>query len=329
MTDSAEDRDEFLQIYLEESGEETEQLVKLLLHLEQDPDDMETLREAFRLLHTFKGSSGMMGFDRINALAHELETRFDACRSQRERMTTETVSVALRCVDFFIDFLVELADGKEDQGDPTPLIEALSEIAAVPMTAGSTSEPGEEEDVEEQEVLSPEPAQSDARSSEQAVVEAQVSAELQTKEPESKEHVPSEVGPIVATSTSPESGPVQEVTLGVRLSEGIELPDLKARLIIARLQALGDVISTEPPVEKLDQVEPPITLQIRVRSTSDRKTLANSIDLEGVAEVFIAETTPVTASQVAKERDAEQPPQPSPDQTVSQQAADTATSSGS
>ena len=73
MTDSAEDRDEFVQIYLEESGEEIEQLIKLLLQLEEDPDDNETLREAFRLLHTFKGSSGMMGYDRINALAHELD----------------------------------------------------------------------------------------------------------------------------------------------------------------------------------------------------------------------------------------------------------------
>ena len=105
MTDSPEDMDEFLQIYLEESGEETEHLIKLLLQLEQDPDDVETLREAFRLLHTFKGSSGMMGYERVNALAHELETRFDACRNGREQMTTETVSIALRCVDFFRDFL--------------------------------------------------------------------------------------------------------------------------------------------------------------------------------------------------------------------------------
>ncbi len=38
MTDSAEERDEFLQIYLEESGEETEQLVKLLLQLAVDTE---------------------------------------------------------------------------------------------------------------------------------------------------------------------------------------------------------------------------------------------------------------------------------------------------
>ncbi len=84
MTDSSEDRDEFLQIYLEESNEESRSnSSNSCSQLEQDPEEVPTLREAFRLLHTFKGSSGMMGFERINALAHELETRFDACRSGR------------------------------------------------------------------------------------------------------------------------------------------------------------------------------------------------------------------------------------------------------
>ncbi len=128
MTDSAEEMDEFLEIYLEESKEETEKLVELLLQLERTPDDAETLREAFRLLHTFKGSTGMMGFDRINGLAHELETRFDACRNGRERLTTETVSVTLRCVDFFRNFLARLDDGNDDQGDPQPLIDQLADV---------------------------------------------------------------------------------------------------------------------------------------------------------------------------------------------------------
>ena len=121
-------------------------------------------------------------------------------------------------------------------------------------------------------------------------------------------------GRSLRVQASQETGPVHEVTLGVRLAERIELPDLKARLIIARLQALGDVISTVPPVETLDQLEPPITLQIRVRSTADHQVLTNSIDLEGVAAVFVIETAPVTAPRVAKQADAEPPQEPSPEQ---------------
>ncbi len=270
-------------------------------------------------------------------------------------MSTETVSVALRCVDFFIDFLVQLTDGKEDQGDPTPLIEELSAIAAVPISESSTSEPTEEEAVEEQQEPSPEPEPSDAQSSteepsepptpepktpeqetvqrdetaldttepitaeEEAAAEAEMRAARKTDEPDSRTHVSAELGPVVAGPSSQETGPVHEVTLGVRLSERIELPDLKARLIIARLQALGDVISTQPPVETLEQLDPPITLQIRVRSATDHQVLANSIDLEGVAAVFVVDTAPVTARQVAEQAGAEQPQQPSPEQAEQQQ----------
>lgn len=329
MTDSAEDRDEFLQIYLEESGEETEQLVKLLLHLEQSPDDMETLREAFRLLHTFKGSSGMMGFDRINALAHELETRFDACRSGRAQMTSETVSVALQCVDFFQDFLVELQDGKEDQGDPTPLIEALAATAetGAATSAEKSSETTVAEQQEEEIQAAPEgPSESDDAASPQpeepaeAVTTSQPeTAEPEPEQPEATEHGPDEVTPVVASSPLV-TGPVQEVTLGVRLSERIELPDLKARLIVARLQALGDVISTEPSLETIEQVDPPVTLQIRIRSASDRQALTSSIDLEGVAEVFVIETEPPQAAAAASSDD--QQAQPAADQAASSQPAE-------
>ena len=314
MTDSAEERDEFLQIYLEESGEETEQLVKLLLRLEEDPDDMETLREAFRLLHTFKGSSGMMGYDRINALAHELETRFDACRSQREKMTSETVSVALRCVDFFIDFLVELADGKEDQGDPAPLIEALAAVATVPadsppddsdagdVVAQASGPDTHAEPASAEQDSAPESAPETEEKTSSAVVPDQSADQQESTPATSSEKSVAELRPIVAGPTTGEAGPAQEVTLGVRLSERIELPDLKARLIIARLQALGEVISTEPALETIDELEPPITLQIRVRSTSDHQVLASSIDLEGVASVYVAETAAVAAPSNTEEK---------------------------
>ncbi len=42
-------------------------------------------------------------------------------------MTTETVSVSLRCIDFFRDFLTRLVGGDENQGDPTSLIQELNE----------------------------------------------------------------------------------------------------------------------------------------------------------------------------------------------------------
>ncbi len=262
MTD--EEMDEFLQIYLEESKEETEQLAQLLLQLEQQPDDMETLREAFRLLHTFKGSSGMMGYDRINGLAHELETRFDACRNRRQRLTSETVSATLACLDFFREFLSRLESGNDDQGDPQPLLEQLAELAIVPLLEAE-SKPGESETHADTESVS-RPADTD----------------------DDQEH-PHELQPIVPSAAVEDAGPVHEVTISVRMSDHIELPELKARLIIARLQAQGEIIGIDPPLERIDQTAPPITLRVCVRTTAEESILVESIDVEGVAAAYVAD----------------------------------------
>ena len=45
-----------------------------MLALERNPNDLGELNEAFRLLHSMKGSAAMMGFDRITVLTHHLET---------------------------------------------------------------------------------------------------------------------------------------------------------------------------------------------------------------------------------------------------------------
>ncbi len=347
MTDSAEDRDEFIEIYLEESREESEHLVKLLLQLEQDPDDVETLREAFRLLHTFKGSSGMMGYERINALAHGLETKFDACRSGRERMTTETVSVALRCIDFFRDFLTRLEEGNEDEGDPTDLIKEMASVTsiatshqdepvveekgvaepAVPReSALEETDPGESAPSKstsgksESQPLSAsdtppvqaesEPVESDRTAA--AAPDVDAHAEVEDSEPSRVEALESarppvpDLGPI--RRAVHEVGPVRDVTVSVRLSDRIELPELKARLIVARLQAQGEVLETNPPLNQIDETTQPITLRVRLRSAMDDGILTSSIDIEGVSAVFITESAsskrvmpPIAKSEPGKE----------------------------
>jgi two-component system chemotaxis sensor kinase CheA len=302
MTDSSEERKEFIQIYLEESGEEIEQLIKLLLELEQQPDDMETLREAFRLLHTFKGSSGMMGFDRINALAHELESRFDACRSGREQMTSETVSVVLGCVDFMRDFLDRLAGGNEDQGDPAPLIEALAGVVALPMAPrepavtaapqiGGSSVPA----ARPAAGVEAEPQAIQARPQREPAAGAAVVPPHHDLPPAPPPRPAREK--IISSAAISDSRPVRVVTVAVRLSDQVELPDLKARLIVARLQALGDILGVDPPLQSIDEARAPITLRLQVRSAADDHVFTKALDIEGIVSVTVSEGAEPAALQ--------------------------------
>lgn len=318
MPDSSDELDEFLQIYLEESEEEAEQIVDLLLKLEQNPSDAGALREAFRLLHTFKGSSGMMGYERINGLAHELETRFDAYRDGRERLTPVTVSVSLRCIDFFREFLARLRDGNVDQGDPRPLIDELIAVSSgtavqpsletdaptTPKTStppASTTTPNVDPDesaalaemMEEaaDEVLDEaitEALQSALAENERQAAQAPTSAVDNTSKPATR--------PNIAGTKNAMEGPRHITTVCVRMNPAMELPELKARLIVARLQSLGEVQDIEPPLDGLDDAPPPVTLRIKLRTIHGDDKLIESLDMEGVDAVYFddSETIPAT-----------------------------------
>ena len=66
--DLSDDMSDFLQMFLDETEEQLDGLVETMLALEQDSTKKEDLNEAFRLIHSIKGSAGMMGFDSITAL---------------------------------------------------------------------------------------------------------------------------------------------------------------------------------------------------------------------------------------------------------------------
>ena len=64
---------EYVQMFVDETGEQLDDLVDVLLVLEREPGSVEELNEAFRLVHSIKGAAGMMGLDTITTLTHHLE----------------------------------------------------------------------------------------------------------------------------------------------------------------------------------------------------------------------------------------------------------------
>ncbi|MCR3853018.1 Hpt domain-containing protein, partial [Pseudomonas aeruginosa] len=75
-----QDMSQFLQVFFEETEEHLATLELLLIGLDLDRPDSETLHGIFRAAHSIKGSSGMFGFDDITAVTHELETLLDRIR---------------------------------------------------------------------------------------------------------------------------------------------------------------------------------------------------------------------------------------------------------
>ena len=113
---------ELMPYYLDETDEQIVGLNDALLKLETDPADAPVLREAFRMIHSIKGSSTVMGFDQVKHLTHHLETYFEQLRGGQRTLDRPTLDLSFRCLDGLRDYHRELRSGgpRHDPGRDPP-----------------------------------------------------------------------------------------------------------------------------------------------------------------------------------------------------------------
>lgn len=95
MSDYAEFRD----IFLEELGEQIDEMEEELLQLEQKGATAEGIQRLFRVAHTIKGSSAAMGYEELKDLTHEWEHLLDMMRRNELGMSRELGHLFFECLD--------------------------------------------------------------------------------------------------------------------------------------------------------------------------------------------------------------------------------------
>ena len=96
--------EEMLEVYLLETKQLTEQLSAVLLEAEKNNTfTEEDIRNIFRVMHTIKGSSAMMGLKDLASMAHKLEDLFAYYREQQGgsvQAEPELFDLLFRALDF-------------------------------------------------------------------------------------------------------------------------------------------------------------------------------------------------------------------------------------
>ncbi len=246
--DLADDLAEFLPTFLDETEEQLDDLVETMLGLERDSTSKDDLNEAFRLIHSIKGSAGMMGFDSMMNLTHHLENRFARFRSGQAQLDEPTMALVLRCVDYLRQCNNRLRDGE-------PLVssfELLDELKRLEAQADAAPAAVPEPDTET-------PQQP------QAAV---------TKEP------------IPAVSDELESGDAV-VRMAVHFRSDLQLADLKAQLIVSRLSGLGEIKATRPELEHLSETEHFQKFEVCIETDAGAERLRAAADVDGVELIEI------------------------------------------
>jgi CheY-like chemotaxis protein/HPt (histidine-containing phosphotransfer) domain-containing protein len=129
MTSGNPNLDGIIEDFVIESGESLDLAVDDVLSLERGPD-REAIDRIFRVVHTIKGTAGMLNFTGLSGFVHRLE---DACadiragRRKVDKQVTDSMLGALDLIRSRLDVIRET--GREDQ-DHSPGEECLRGLLA-------------------------------------------------------------------------------------------------------------------------------------------------------------------------------------------------------
>lgn len=129
------DEKNFSKIYetfMEEAEEQLQKIEQEILKLEKKPEDYEALNEVFRMAHSLKGSTGLLGFEKMTKLMHALEDMLQKVKDKAITMTSSIVNILFESLDMLKSMKESIHDQKEDDRlDPFELIVKIQKMCGI------------------------------------------------------------------------------------------------------------------------------------------------------------------------------------------------------
>jgi two-component system chemotaxis sensor kinase CheA len=291
----ADDMAEFVSVYIDETGEQCDQIVQLLLALESEPRDARRIAEAFRLIHSIKGSAAMLGLDRITGLAHHLESHFERLRSGSLLLDGPTIEAALRCIDYFRACNDRLRQGEK--------LEPVDDLLEAVKKLGQTTQPAAAS-MQALQSAPPTPAVPTVPTASQAPAVPTVPAVPTASQSPTGPTVPtvpltpalptaSSTPPVTPERAAPPAANERIRRIRVQFTPGLAMADLKAELVLARLAGLGVVVESTPASAEFATTSDLRTLDIVLRTAATGSAMTIAADVDGVVGVELDVAPPV------------------------------------
>lgn len=143
MDDIEIDREALLQTFLAEAEENLGRMEQALVALEARPGDEQILHALFRDAHTVKGAAGLVGFDAVRDLAHDLEGLLERLRKRTLAVNDGLVTLLLRSVDVLRGAVAEASAGGTAPSERVLAVrrQLADATAAAPASGGSGAPP--------------------------------------------------------------------------------------------------------------------------------------------------------------------------------------------
>ena len=222
--------DEIIKEFLVESYENLDRLDRDLVVLEKDPRATETLDSIFRTIHTLKGTSGFLGFGKLEAVAHVGENLLSKLRDGVLTINPEITSALLATVDAVRLMLGEIEKtGQPGEQDFSELIQRLARLneGANPPASGTIPDAPSSEPVETKAPAASAPAPAPAQAPVPKAAPAPAPAPAN-----------GEPAPAAAELHETHNSAVSDSTIRVDIGLLDKLMNLVGELVLARNQVL-------------------------------------------------------------------------------------------
>lgn len=147
------DVSQYLEIFIDESGEHLQTLSDCIMELENEPDNKDVINEIFRAAHSLKGMAGTMGFKRMQHVTHDMENVFQEVRGDKIPVDSQMIDLLFKCLDAIEGYLDNIkASSSEGEEDNEVIIKELNsfiEKANGKKADDAAPEPAKEESAKE------------------------------------------------------------------------------------------------------------------------------------------------------------------------------------
>lgn len=255
---------QYRDIFINESLEHLDYLNQMLLALEKNPSDKQSLNEIFRAAHTLKGMAATMGFDQITELTHQMESVLDKLRGSGTVVSSEMVDVLFQCLDMLSVLVEEISSSEPKNLDVEALLERLREF------------------------------ESDAPAAEKRKAEAKPAAAPASAS------ASEDIAEARLEDIARHAGEEGFATYGVSvtLEDACAFKGVRAFMVCKALNEHGEIIASQPEAKRLQEGEFEKQFHLLLLSKKSQDILKKS--LHGIAEVQTYEIREVSADEAEK-----------------------------
>lgn len=260
--------DDLTREFLIESQEGLDRMERCLTELEERPQDKELLGEIFRSVHTIKGTTGFLGFKRLERLAHAGENLLGLLRDGKMTANAAVITVLLHLMDGLRDLLKLIeADGTDGDADNAPLIARLEELQAPAALAkaksAATAHAARETAAVPTETAAAKPPAAVPPAAEQTIAAAPEPVAAVTSTPESTD-APAEAAALTPAEAARAraQGATAESTLRVDVTLLNRMMNLVGELVLTRNQVL-QATAADPNMTLLSRRLDMVTADLR------------------------------------------------------------------